>query len=81
MGANDGTRLLQLTDSCYRDYRPSVHLGMTLFQDRCVYSGEGLWAIQLAWLGVCEAGGEAPVYSDCDYDEGGIRFCELVKPA
>lgn len=74
LGANDGTLLLQLTDSCYRDYRPSVYLGMALFQDRCVYSGEGLWTLQLAWLGVSETDGEAPVYSDCDYDEGGYKI-------
>lgn len=31
LGANDGARLLQLTDADYRDCRPSVQLAMTLF--------------------------------------------------
>jgi hypothetical protein len=74
MGANDGTRLLQLTDSSYRDYRPSVQLGMALFQGRCAYAETGLWTLHLAWLGVSEAEGEAPVYSNCDYDDGGYKI-------
>ena len=74
LGANDGARLLQFTDSDYRDYRPSVQLGMALFLDRSVYSGKGLGTHQLAWLGVSESDGDAPIYTDCDYDDGGYKI-------
>jgi hypothetical protein len=52
MGANDGARLLQLTDSAYRDYRPSVQLSMVLFADQCAYAQDGLWNHALQWLSV-----------------------------
>jgi hypothetical protein len=79
LGANDGSRLLQLTDSTYRDYRPSIQLGMALFQDRHAYAGKGLWDLQLAWLGVPDAKGEASSYSDCDYDDGGYKILRSGK--
>ncbi len=52
MGANDGARLLQLTDSAYRDYRPSVQLAMALFADQCAYAQDGPWNHALQWLSV-----------------------------
>ncbi len=52
LGANDGCRLLPLTDSDYRDYRPSVQLGMVLFTSEKAYERGGVWNQQLAWLGV-----------------------------
>lgn len=52
VGANDGARLLQLTDSAYRDYRPSVQLAMALFADQRAYAAEGPWSHPLHWLDV-----------------------------
>lgn len=52
LGANDGARLIPLGDTDYRDYRPAVQLGMTLFADRCAYPGEGDWNRPLRWLGI-----------------------------
>ncbi len=52
LGANDGARLLPLTETDYRDYRPSVQLGMALFTDEQAYANSGSWNNQLAWLGV-----------------------------
>jgi len=74
LGANDGSRLLQLTDSSYRDYRPSVQLAMAIFQSRPAYLKAGPWNLHLAWLGVPEAEGKVPVYVDCDYDYGGYKI-------
>jgi hypothetical protein len=74
IGANDGSCLLQLTDSSYRDYRPSVQLGMALFQDRRAYAKRGLWNLHLTWLGIPEAEGQAPIYVNCDYDDGGYKI-------
>lgn len=71
IGANDGARLLQLTDCDYRDFRPSLQLAAALFLRRDVF-GEGDWNRQLRWLGV--AGGVAgPVPSSVSFDEGGYH--------
>lgn len=52
LGANDGARLLQLTDTDYRDYRPSVQLAMALFANARAYPDEGPWDLPLRWLGL-----------------------------
>jgi hypothetical protein len=52
VGANDGARLLQLSDTAYRDYRPSVQLAMALFADQCAYAQDGPWNQSLRWLDV-----------------------------
>lgn len=41
LGANDGSMLLCFSGSSYRDYRPSVQLGMVLFCKKVAYSTEG----------------------------------------
>ncbi|MBI3804171.1 MAG: heparinase II/III-family protein [Nitrospirae bacterium] len=52
LGANDGARLLPLTDTDFRDFRPSVQLAMVLFTESRVYPAEGIWNVPLRWLGV-----------------------------
>ncbi len=52
VGANDGARLLQLTDTSYRDYRPSVALAMGLFAQQRAYAESGPWEHIFQWLGV-----------------------------
>ena len=51
VGANDGARLLQITDTPYRDHRPTVQLAAALFLDRRAYDS-GPWSDALALLGV-----------------------------
>lgn len=52
IGANDGARLLQLTDTDYRDFRPSVQLGVVLFSGQSAYEGEGPWLSLFELLGI-----------------------------
>jgi len=52
IGANDGTRLLPLTDTEYRDFRPSVQMACILFTGRAAYDQDGPWNLPLVWLGV-----------------------------
>lgn len=71
LGANDGARLLPLTDTDFRDFRPTVQLAAALFVDRRAYAGDGAWNTPLAWLGVA-----LPVTADDEptsqlYDHGG----------
>ncbi len=52
LGANDGAKLLPLTDSGFRDYRPTVQLAAALFLDSKAYSEEGIWNQPLHWFGL-----------------------------
>lgn len=74
LGANDGSHLLQLTDSCYRDFRPSVQLASNLFEGRQAYTASGLWDDHLAWLGIENKTLGPKQYVHCDYDSGGYKI-------
>ena len=50
IGANDGARLLPLTDTDYRDFRPAVQLSMALFAGKRAYEAAGEWDLPLRWL-------------------------------
>jgi hypothetical protein len=52
VGANDGARLLQLTDARYRDHRSTVQLAMALFARKRAYAQPGPYDYALQWLGV-----------------------------
>ena len=52
LGANDGARLLPLTDTDYRDYRPTVQLSMALFNNCRAYEPDGSWNYPLQWLDI-----------------------------
>ena len=72
LGANDGARLLQLTDTVYRDYRPSVQLGMALFANQLAYAHDGPWNHPLHWLGVPLPQVLAPQAGNLVADDGGF---------
>ena len=52
LGANDGARLLPLSNTNYRDFRPSVQLAMALFCKKNAYGKDGNWNIPLYWLNI-----------------------------
>tara|TARA_R110001592_G_scaffold63566_2_gene194753 strand:+ start:6550 stop:8370 length:1821 start_codon:yes stop_codon:yes gene_type:complete len=71
LGANDGARLLPLTDTDYRDYRPSVQLAAAVFLEKRAYPAAGDWDLPLAWLRL-----ECPIDTlfppaSAEFDEGG----------
>ena len=74
LGANDGSLLLQLTDSSYRDYRPSVQLATNLFKSNRAYLKKGPWDLQLAWLGIRNKEAKSEKYINCNYDFGGYKI-------
>jgi hypothetical protein len=71
IGANDGARLLQLTSTDYRDFRPSVQLAAALFLGGDAY-GQGPWTSPLRWLEVPEG---KPLTSaiSTSFDHGGYH--------
>lgn len=79
VGANDGARLLQLTDSAYRDYRPSVQLAMALFADQRAYAAEGPWSYPLHWLDVQMPQVQAPQPASHVADDGGFAVLRCEK--
>lgn len=75
IGANDGARLLQLTGSDYRDFRPSVQLSAALFHDVDAF-GPGPWAIPLRWLAVEDGQSGAAPFSQ-SFEDGGYHVLRI----
>jgi len=71
LGANDGARLLPLTDCDYRDFRPSVQMAMALFCERRAYGAEGDWNLPLHWLGVAVPETAATPVGSVQFAQGG----------
>lgn len=71
LGANDGAHLLHLTESDYRDFRPSVQLALALFTREQAYSEDGLWNEQLNWLAVALPQKVAKLPENQLFDGGG----------
>ena len=79
VGANDGARLLQLANSTYRDYRPSVQLAMVLFGEQRAYATHGSWDHAAIWLGVELPDGIAPPPGNLQADDGGFLVMRRGK--
>jgi hypothetical protein len=75
IGANDGARLLQLTDTDYRDFRPSVQLAAALFCNTRAF-GHGPWDSPLRWLGVAD-GKPRPAPHSQSFDNGGYHVLQI----
>jgi hypothetical protein len=52
LGTNDGARLLPLTATDFRDFRPSVQLAAILFHQAKAWSEEGSWDLPAKWLAI-----------------------------
>jgi len=71
LGANDGARLLPLTDTPYGDCRPSVQLASVLFADAVAYQEEDIWDAPLRWLAVPRPQRTLPPRKIQSFDDGG----------
>jgi hypothetical protein len=49
IGANDGAKIIPLTNCGYRDFRPTIQLATVLFKSERAYP-EGIWDDQFRWL-------------------------------
>ena len=72
LGANDGARLLPLSDADYRDFRPSVQLAAVLFLGRRAYGTDGDWNLALAWLEIALPAQQLTAPASAVFDEGGF---------
>lgn len=74
LGANDGARLLPLTATDYRDFRPSVQLSMALFDKSRAYIDDGPWNQPLKWLGIVLPDETAGPLQSQQFDNGGYSL-------
>lgn len=71
LGANDGARLLQLTQTDYRDYRPSVQLASVLFFKASAWRESGDYDLPLKWLGLEKPPEQFLVQDNFHFSQGG----------
>ena len=74
LGANDGARLLPLTNSDYRDCRPSVQLATALFLNKQAFVSDGLWNAPLHWLRLPIPSAKLIEPRSQQYDNGGYAI-------
>lgn len=74
LGANDGARLLPLTDTGYRDFRPTLQTALTLFAGMRAIAAEGDWDRPLEWLGLTIPATVADPPASTQFDDGGYAI-------
>jgi hypothetical protein len=74
LGANDGARLIPLTGTDYRDFRPSVQLASTLFLKKAAYSDTGEFNTPLQWLGLELPQQKVENKTSKDFTDGGYAY-------
>lgn len=79
VGANDGARLLQLSETLYRDHRPTVQLSMALFAGKRAYAQPGIYDHALQWLGVDLPPEVVPPVGSYVADDGGFAMLRRGK--
>lgn len=72
IGANDGTRLLPLSDIYYRDSRPTVQLACVLFCDARAFGDAGVWDEPLRWLDIALPEAVLPSATSTLFGESGF---------
>lgn len=77
LGANDGARLLQLTDTDYRDFRPSLQLAAVLFLAKSAVAAVGPWDDVLAWFGLTKPAEHADFPVNVTLDDGGYAVMSV----
>ncbi|HAS8565194.1 TPA: heparinase [Vibrio vulnificus] len=71
LGHNDGARLLQLTDTDYRDFRPSVQLASVVFLQASAWPEDGDYDEALALLQLRKPQKYLPTPASFHFDQGG----------
>jgi hypothetical protein len=72
VGANDGARLFCLSNTKYRDYRPTVQMAYNLFYNKRAIKETGSWDEGLRWMELPEYNKSATQKSSFIADQGGF---------
>lgn len=78
LGANDGARILALTDADFRDFRPSLQWASSVFVGRRAL-GPGPWDRQLSWLNLSAPPEELDEPQSQSFDEGGLHVLRQAR--
>ncbi|WP_412971519.1 heparinase II/III-family protein [Glaciecola sp. MF2-115] len=78
IGANDGARLIPLTGTNYRDFRPSVQLASVLFLDKLAYSTDGNFNLPLLWLDLKLPVSQVEAKAPKDFSDGGYFYLNNI---
>ncbi|WP_310467830.1 alginate lyase family protein [Sphingomonas sp.] len=73
LGANDGARLMALSDNGFRDFRPTLQWAAALFLDRRGIAAEGPWDQPLLWLGIALPTELLDHPASTTFDDGGLH--------
>ena len=74
LGANDGARLIPLTATDYRDFRPSVQLASALFLKCAAYENAGEYDLPLEWLQIDKPKKATAAKCSRDFSDGGYGY-------
>lgn len=74
MGSNDGAYILALTNSDYRDYRPSVQLACHLFLNKAAYIPNAEYDDSLKWLNIPKSKKPITPSKIKDFSDGGYFY-------
>lgn len=80
-GSNDGARLIPLTDTNYRDYRPSVQLATVVFWNHSAYCANGDYDLPLQWLNLNKPASIHDARMSQDYPHGGYSILRSRRSA
>jgi hypothetical protein len=72
-GANDGAKIIPLTNCGYRDFRPTVQLAMVLFKSERAYP-QGKWDDQFHWLKMDLPDKKSDLPNSLIADDGGFAI-------
>ncbi|WP_211255416.1 heparinase II/III domain-containing protein [Pelagerythrobacter marensis] len=78
LGSNDGARILALTDTDYRDFRPSLQWASALFCEKAALA-PGPWDQQLHWLGIAPPSARLEAPESQTFDQGGLHILRCGK--
>jgi hypothetical protein len=81
LGANDGARLLPLTATDYRDFRPSLQLAAALWLGARAIGEPGAWNFPARWLGVGRSETLLPGPRTQSFDDGGYQVLRAGSAA
>ena len=73
LGANDGARLMALTDTDYRDFRPALQWAAALFLEKRAIEDAGTWDQPLHWLGLPIPKAVLPKPLSVTFNGGGLH--------
>lgn len=80
LGANDGARLMALTDGDYRDFRPSLQWASVLFAGARAFT-PGPWDHQLEWLAIPLPDALLSAPESRTLGEGGLHILRVGRAA